>query len=79
MLMLVGSAGAAEPAAPAKPGHVFIIVLENEGYHVTFGTDSPAAYLKGLAQSEGCADLGPAQPVYLFPAPPHTASSVAAN
>ena len=34
------------------------------------------AYLKGLAQSEGCVDLGPAQPVYLFPAPPHTPSSV---
>ncbi|MEI9891028.1 MAG: hypothetical protein WDN45_11090 [Caulobacteraceae bacterium] len=37
------------------------------------------AYLKGLAQSEGCADLGPAQPVYVFPAPPHTPSSVAQN
>ena len=37
------------------------------------------AYLKGLAQSEGCVDLGPAQPVYLFPAPPHTPSSVASN
>ena len=37
------------------------------------------AYLKGLAQSEGCVDLGPAQPVYLFPAPPHTPSSVAQN
>lgn len=37
------------------------------------------AYLKGLAQSEGCSDLGPAQPAYLFPAPPHTPSSVAAN
>jgi hypothetical protein len=37
------------------------------------------AYLKGLAQSEGCVDLGPAQPVYLFPAPPHTPASVAAN
>ena len=34
------------------------------------------AYLKGLAQSEGCTTLGPAQPVYLFPAPPHTPSSV---
>jgi hypothetical protein len=33
------------------------------------------AYLKGLAQSEGCSTLGPAQPVYLFPAPPHTPSS----
>lgn len=37
------------------------------------------AYLKGLAQSEGCADLGPAQPVYVFPAPPRTPSSVAQN
>ena len=35
------------------------------------------AYLKGLAQSEGCVDLGPLQPAYLFPAPPHTPSSVA--
>jgi hypothetical protein len=35
------------------------------------------AYLKGLAQSEGCTTLGPAQPVYLFPAPPHTPSSTA--
>lgn len=37
------------------------------------------AYLKGLAQSEGCVDLGPAQPVYLFPSPPRTPSSVAQN
>jgi hypothetical protein len=37
------------------------------------------AYLKGLAQSEGCVDLGPAQPVYQFPAPPRTPSSVAQN
>jgi hypothetical protein len=37
------------------------------------------AYLKGLAQAEGCVDLGPAQPVYLFPAPPRTPSSVAQN
>jgi hypothetical protein len=35
------------------------------------------AYLKGLAQSEGCTTLGPAQPVYLFPAPPRTPASVA--
>lgn len=32
-----------------KPGHVFIIVLENEGYHITFGPKSPATYLKHLA------------------------------
>ncbi|MDB5396417.1 MAG: phosphoesterase [Rhodospirillales bacterium] len=44
------SVHAAEPASPAKPGHVFIIVLENEGYHITFGPSSPAAYLKGLAK-----------------------------
>ena len=37
------------------------------------------AYLKGLAQSEGCVDLGPAQPAYVFPAPPRTPSSVAQN
>lgn len=28
--MLAGPALAAEPLTPAKPGHVFIIVLENE-------------------------------------------------
>jgi len=37
------------------------------------------AYLKGLAQSEGCTTLGPAQPVYLFPVPPHTPASVASQ
>jgi hypothetical protein len=37
------------------------------------------AYLKGLAQSEGCVDLGPAQPVYVFPTPPRTPASVAQN
>ena len=37
-------------AAPAKPGHVFIIVLENEGFGYTFGPKSPATYLNGLAR-----------------------------
>ncbi len=32
------------------PVHVFIIVLENEGYHVTFGAKSPAHYLRSLAR-----------------------------
>lgn len=41
-------AGAAQ-AAP-KPQHVFIIVLENMSYGVTFGANSPAVYLKGLAR-----------------------------
>jgi hypothetical protein len=35
--------------ATPKPRHVFIIVLENEGYHATFGTRSPATYLRTLA------------------------------
>ena len=39
---------AAIQAAP-KPGHVFIIVLENEGYEKSFGRTSPAAYLNSLA------------------------------
>jgi len=39
----------AAPAA-ARPQHVFIIVLENEGYDITFGRNSPAVYLKELAQ-----------------------------
>ena len=47
--MLAVPSLAAEPPAPVKPGHVFIIVLENQGYHVTFGAASPATYLKGLA------------------------------
>ena len=42
---------AAEAAQIApKPGHVFIIVLENEGYHITFGDKSPATYLRSLAR-----------------------------
>ncbi len=45
--MLATSMGA---AAAAKPKHVFIIVLENEGYHFTFGRKSPAVYLNGLAK-----------------------------
>src|SRR5450631_765843 len=42
------SAGAA-PAGPApRIGHVFILLLENEGYDVTFGPASPAKYLNHL-------------------------------
>ena len=48
--MFAGPGRAADTPPPAKPGHVFIIVLENEGYHITFGPSSPATYLKGLAQ-----------------------------
>ncbi len=37
-------------AAAAKPQHVFLIVLENEGYRLTFGPNSPAVYLNELAR-----------------------------
>jgi hypothetical protein len=43
-------AGIAAAAPAAKPGHVFIIVLENEGFDYTFGAKSPATYLNGLAK-----------------------------
>jgi hypothetical protein len=42
------AAGAAQTAPNIK--HVFIIVLENEGYQITFGRKSPAAFLKSLAR-----------------------------
>lgn len=36
--------------APPKPQRLFIIVLENEGYDITFGPKSPALYLNSLAR-----------------------------
>lgn len=41
---------AAEAGAIPSPRHVFIVVLENEGYRITFGPRSPATYLKKLAR-----------------------------
>ena len=41
----------ASAQALPKPQHVFIIVLENEGYDETFGANSPALYLNALARS----------------------------
>ncbi len=40
----VGTGTAASAAAPPI-GHVFLIVLENEPFHASFGPHSPAAYL----------------------------------
>src|ERR1700722_16852131 len=42
--------GKAAPPRQAIPAidHVFLIILENEGYHVTFGAESPARYLNRL-------------------------------
>jgi hypothetical protein len=42
------SAAAAPAAAPPQIRHVFLVLLENQGYHVTFGPKSPARYLKSL-------------------------------
>ena len=46
------AAAAAAAARRAGPGihHVFIVLLENEEYHTTFGPRSPAHYLKSLRQ-----------------------------
>ena len=45
-------APAASSAAP-KVRHVFLIVLENESYDVTFGRDSPAPYLAHQLTAQG--------------------------
>jgi hypothetical protein len=53
LLVSLGCAGAFKAvAAPAavKIHHVFIIVLENEGFETTFGPHSPAVYLNSLTQ-----------------------------
>jgi hypothetical protein len=41
-------AASATARLPPKIGHVFIVMLENEGYEQTFGPHSPASYLKQL-------------------------------
>ena len=48
--LFLAVSGTAPGAPAAKPGHVFIIVLENEGFNYTFGPKSPATYLNGLAR-----------------------------
>jgi hypothetical protein len=45
-LSLIPHRAEAQPAA--RPGHVFIIVLENEDYDDTFGPKSPATFLNAL-------------------------------
>ena len=42
----------ARQAAPERP-HVFVIVLENKTYEVTFGADSPAPYLARTLPAHG--------------------------
>jgi hypothetical protein len=55
LLAAVASAdppAATTPAAPAI-GHVFLIVLENQGYERTFGPGSPAPYLARALTRQG--------------------------
>lgn len=46
-----GSSNAAAPAAPIR--HVFLLLLENQSYAVTFGAHSPAPYLASQLASQG--------------------------
>ncbi len=52
---VAGLAGAAASpaAATGDPGHVFVIVLENEDAATTFGPDSPAPYLADTLRRRG--------------------------
>jgi phosphatidylinositol-3-phosphatase len=51
LLLAVAPVSVATPAPAATPriGHVFILMLENEGYQRSFGPRSPATYLNHLA------------------------------
>ncbi len=52
--MMAGGATADAPAgAPHRIGHVFLIVLENEGFEQTFGPGSPAPYLARALTRQG--------------------------
>ncbi|MBU6416993.1 MAG: phosphoesterase, partial [Xanthomonadaceae bacterium] len=44
---------AADGASPRLPRHVFVIVLENEPFQVTFGAHSPAPYLAHELPKQG--------------------------
>jgi phosphatidylinositol-3-phosphatase len=50
-----GSAVSTSTSAPvaARPQHVFIIVLENEGFETVFSKNSPAPYLSRVLVSKG--------------------------
>lgn len=49
----VPGSGSPNVAQPTKPGHVFIIVLENEGYDETFSATSVAPYLSKTLTAQG--------------------------
>jgi hypothetical protein len=49
----VGGGGARAAAGPPPVKHVFVIVLENKDYAVTFGANSPAPYLAKTLTTKG--------------------------
>src|SRR4051794_22957158 len=51
--VLVWSTATAEAATPAKPKHVWIVVLENQDYSTTFGPNSKAPYLSKTLPTQG--------------------------
>src|SRR5215831_2580354 len=69
LLAWLGAAAAAAPPTPQPPGtvtaspaagrpppptrHVFVLLLENQSYGVTFGSRSPASYLARTLPSRG--------------------------
>jgi phosphatidylinositol-3-phosphatase len=53
LLVLALSAATTVRTVRAKPGHIFIIVLENESYARTFAANSPAPYLAHELPSKG--------------------------
>ena len=53
LLVGVGLLAPAAQAAPARPGHVFVINLENKGFDETWGPTSPAPYLSRTLRGQG--------------------------
>ena len=58
LVLALAAATSASPVqpqthAPRKPGHIFILVLENESYARTFSPTSPAPYLSKTLAGQG--------------------------
>src|SRR3954463_11390087 len=51
--LLGWSTATADAASPAKPKHVWIVVLENQDYQTTFGPGSKAPYLAKTLVGQG--------------------------
>jgi phosphatidylinositol-3-phosphatase len=51
--LAAASASAARPFRQPKIGHVFVIVLENQGYKATFGSPAADPYLAQTLRSQG--------------------------